>query len=143
MALLICMGVLMLAYALELGGLRWTAEEKREHYQQCMARRGWYPDGEVPDDDPESLPIVVLTGRHGVTGADQRIVGAIRRPAGMHELYRLIQQVMEETPRSTPRVPTHLPVSMLKGSSIFSTRPVVATTPTAMARSHLPRAKVD
>jgi hypothetical protein len=69
--------------------------------------------GEVPDD-PEPLPIVVLTGRHGVTGADSRIVGAIRRPAGMHELYRLIQQVMEETPRSTPRVPTHLPVSCIK-----------------------------
>ena len=67
--------------------------------------------GEVPDD---SIPIVVLTGRHGVTGADPRIVGAIRRPAGMHELYRLIQQVMEVTPRATPRVPTHLPASCLK-----------------------------
>lgn len=62
---------------------------------------------EVPDD-PDNLPIIVLTGRHGVTGADPRIVGAIRRPAGMHELYRLIQQVTEETPRSTPRIPTHL-----------------------------------
>lgn len=69
--------------------------------------------GEVPDDG-EPLPIVMLTGRHGVTGADSRIVGAIRRPAGMHELYRLIQQVMEETPRATPRVPTHLPASCIK-----------------------------
>ena len=32
----------------------------------------------------------------------------MKRPAGMHELYRLIQQLTEETPRSTPRVPTHL-----------------------------------
>jgi len=63
--------------------------------------------GEVPDE-PEALPIIVLTGRHGVIGADARIVGAIRRPAGMHELFRLIQQVTEDTPRSTPRVPTHL-----------------------------------
>jgi hypothetical protein len=62
---------------------------------------------EVPEDS-DPLPIIVLTGRHGVTGADSRIVGAIRRPAGMHELFRLIQQVTEETPRSTPRVPTHL-----------------------------------
>jgi hypothetical protein len=62
---------------------------------------------EVPEDG-DNLPIIVLTGRHGVTGADSRIVGAIRRPAGMHELYRLIQQVTEETPRSTPRVATHL-----------------------------------
>jgi hypothetical protein len=63
--------------------------------------------GEVPDDS-DSLPIIVLTGRHGVTGADSRIVGAIRRPAGMHELFRLIQQVTETTPRAAPRVPTHL-----------------------------------
>jgi len=69
--------------------------------------------GEVPDEET-SVPIVVLCGRHGVTGADSRIVGAVRRPAGMHELYRLIQQVTEETPRSTPRVSTHLPVSCIR-----------------------------
>lgn len=63
--------------------------------------------GEVPDE-PDGVPIVVLTGRHGATGADPRIIGAIRRPAGMHELFRLIQQVTEDTPRSTLRVPTHL-----------------------------------
>ncbi len=62
---------------------------------------------EVPDESP-AVPIVVLSGRHGVTGADSRIVGAVRRPAGMHELYRLVQEVLEETPRSTPRIPTHL-----------------------------------
>ena len=62
---------------------------------------------EVPED-PDHLPIIMLTGRHGVTGADPRIVGATRRPAGMHELYRLIQQITEAAPRSTPRVPTHL-----------------------------------
>jgi hypothetical protein len=60
------------------------------------------------DDEDPPVPIVVLCGRHGVTGADPRIVGAIRRPAGLHEIYRLVQQVLEDTPRSTPRVPTHL-----------------------------------
>jgi hypothetical protein len=44
-----------------------------------------------------------------VTGADPRIVGAVRRPAGLHELYRLVQQVLEDTPRASPRIPTHLP----------------------------------
>lgn len=63
--------------------------------------------GEVPEDGA-TLPMIVLTGRHGVTGADSRIVGAVKRPAGVHDLYRLLQQVFEETPRSTPRVPTHL-----------------------------------
>ena len=63
---------------------------------------------EVEDEEDPPVPIVVLCGRHGVTGADPRIVGAIRRPAGLHEIYRLVQQVLEDTPRSTPRVPTHL-----------------------------------
>src|SRR5262245_37789045 len=61
---------------------------------------------EMEEDPP--VPIVMLCGRHGVSGVDPRIVGAIRRPAGLHEIYRLVQQVLEDTPRSTPRVPTHL-----------------------------------
>jgi len=63
---------------------------------------------DVPDDEGSAVPIIVLTGRHGTTGVDSRIVGAVQRPAGLHELYCLLQQVLEETPRSTPRVPTHL-----------------------------------
>ena len=65
--------------------------------------------GEVPEESGGPVPIVVLSGRHGVTGADPRIVGAVRRPAGLHELYRLVQQILEEIPRTSPRVPTHLP----------------------------------
>ena len=63
-------------------------------------------DIEMEEDPP--VPIVVLCGKHGVSGVDPRVVGAIRRPAGLHEIYRLVQQVLEDTPRSTPRVPTHL-----------------------------------
>jgi hypothetical protein len=63
--------------------------------------------GEV---DPESqVPMILLTGRRGVTGADPRMIGAVQRPAGLHALYRLIQQALEDVPRSTPRVPTSLP----------------------------------
>ena len=66
--------------------------------------------GEVPEDgEGGSVPIILLTGRHGVSGVDPRIVGAVARPAGLHELYRLVQMVLEESPRNTPRVPTHLP----------------------------------
>ena len=63
--------------------------------------------GEVGHEDP-AVPIVVLSGRLGVTGADPRIVAALRRPAGLHDLYRIVQQVLEDRPRSSPRVPTHL-----------------------------------
>ena len=66
--------------------------------------------GEVPEIPGEqSVPLVVLTGRHGVTGADPRIVAAVKRPAGLHDLYRVLQEVLEESPRGTPRVPTHIP----------------------------------
>jgi hypothetical protein len=63
---------------------------------------------DVPDDGGPAIPIVVLTGRQGVSGFDVRIMGAVPRPAGLHELYRVLQQVLEESPRSSPRVPTHL-----------------------------------
>jgi hypothetical protein len=64
--------------------------------------------GEVPEDGGCSVPIVALTGRHGVTGVDPRIVGALPRPPGMHDVYRVAQQVLEDTPRATPRIPVHL-----------------------------------
>lgn len=65
---------------------------------------------EVAEEAPESAaPIIVVGGRDGVTGIDSRIRGAVHRPAGLHELYRLFQSILEEQPRSTPRVPTHLP----------------------------------
>jgi len=63
---------------------------------------------EIPEDGFPAIPLVVLSGRHGVTGADPRIAGAIRRPAGLHEIYRLAQEILEDTPRVTPRIPTHL-----------------------------------
>jgi hypothetical protein len=70
---------------------------------------------ELPDegDDPQ-VPIIVISGRQGVSGADPRIVGAVPRPAGLHELYRLIQQALEVTPRSAPRIPTHLSAACRK-----------------------------
>jgi hypothetical protein len=60
--------------------------------------------------EPNSVPIVVLTGKHGVTPSDSRILGAVKRPAGLHDLYRLLQQIFEDKPRSTPRVATQLRV---------------------------------
>ncbi len=64
--------------------------------------------GEVPEETGTTVPIVALTGRHGVTGVDPRIVGALPRPPGMHDVYRVAQQVLEDSPRATPRIPVHL-----------------------------------
>jgi hypothetical protein len=62
---------------------------------------------ELPRDG--RVPMIVLTGRQGVRVEDERIVGALPRPAGLHELYRLVQLALEETPRTAARVSTQLP----------------------------------
>jgi hypothetical protein len=56
---------------------------------------------EVPAD--ATAPILLLTGPEGVREPDLRIFGAVRKPAGVHALYRLLQQALEEQPRSTLR----------------------------------------
>ncbi len=95
-----------------------------EEFEPLAKASGWTrPDmlivderqlAEVPDYGDPAPPIVVLSGRRGVTDADPRVVGAVRRPAGLHDLYRLAQQVLEDTPRATPRVATDLPAVCLR-----------------------------
>ena len=68
------------------------------------------------EEDGSSTPIVLLTGKHGVVESDPRIVGGVKRPAGLHDLYRLLQQVFEDKPRSTPRVATQIRVRCEQGN---------------------------
>jgi hypothetical protein len=65
--------------------------------------------------DGPRVPIVLLTGKNGVIESDPRIVGGVKRPAGLHDLYRLLQHVFEDTPRSTPRVATQIRVRCERG----------------------------
>lgn len=66
-------------------------------------------DAERFEDETGVAPsIILLTGQHGVTGTDARVIAGIKRPAGLHDLYCLMQQIFEDTPRSTPRVQTQL-----------------------------------
>lgn len=57
-------------------------------------------------------PILLLTGRRGIQTDDPRVVGAVHKPAGPHELYRLLQQQLEPHPRSSPRLATDLPATV-------------------------------
>ncbi|MBM4385986.1 MAG: PilZ domain-containing protein [Deltaproteobacteria bacterium] len=69
--------------------------------------------GSLPEEAPfERLPILLLTGREPRATDDRRVIGAIPQPAGLHELYRLLQQVLEPMPRGALRVPTNLPARM-------------------------------
>jgi hypothetical protein len=65
---------------------------------------------EVPEagSATPSVPVILLTGRRGFAGSDLRVIAAVKKPAGVHDLYRILQQVFEEHPRATPRVATHL-----------------------------------
>lgn len=62
---------------------------------------------EVPE--PHAEPIIVLTrGQAPKAAPGARVLATLRRPAGLHELYRLLQSALEEQPRAVPRVPTDL-----------------------------------
>ena len=54
------------------------------------------------------VPIILLTRERSARTRDPRVAGTLRRPARLHELYRLIQAALEENPRSVPRVATSL-----------------------------------
>jgi hypothetical protein len=67
----------------------------------------------LPPNPPfDRLPILLLTGRDPSRVDDRRVLGAISQPAGLHELYRLLQQLLETVPRGSLRVPTNLPARM-------------------------------
>ena len=67
----------------------------------------------VPASEPfDRLPILLLTGRDASRIEDRRVLGAISQPAGLHEIYRLLQQILEPQPRGALRIPTNLPARM-------------------------------
>jgi len=74
------------------------------------------------DEEEGPIPIVLLTGKRGVAQSDSRIVGAVKRPAGLHDLYRLLQQIFEDKPRTTPRVATQLRVRCERGDQYWDGR---------------------
>lgn len=59
--------------------------------------------------DPSGrLPIIVLSDRAGGEGDAPRVIATLRQPAGVPDLYRVLQRHYEERPRTTPRVETAL-----------------------------------
>jgi hypothetical protein len=68
---------------------------------------------ELPAEPPfDRLPVLLLSGRDAREHHDRRVIGAISQPAGLHELYRVLQQVLEPCPRGALRVPTNLQATM-------------------------------
>lgn len=72
---------------------------------------------QFPTDAPfDRLPVLLLSGRDSRETSDRRVIGAISQPAGLHELYRLLQQVLEPCPRGALRVPTNLQATLRGGA---------------------------
>jgi hypothetical protein len=79
----------------------------------------WQPDLRIVDDRHfEKLPVeeylprtpvIVLSGARRREWRDSRVVGEITRPAGLTDLYPLIQKALEEHPRRAARAATQLP----------------------------------
>ena len=79
----------------------------------------WRPSLRIVDDRhldklPEEnylprTPVIVLRGSRPRHWRDPRVVGEAARPAGLADLYPLIQQALEEHPRRAPRTATQIP----------------------------------
>jgi hypothetical protein len=79
----------------------------------------WEPDLRIVDerhidripaeDYLPRTPVLLLTGQARVTSRDRRVVGSVPRPALLKDLYPILQQTLEETPRVAARAPTELP----------------------------------
>jgi hypothetical protein len=72
---------------------------------------------EVPvEGNGHALPIILLTGPRGPIASDARTVGTVLRRAGLKEVFALLQETLEATPRSVPRIPTSLPARCIHGN---------------------------
>lgn len=79
----------------------------------------WHPALRIVDDRhldklPEEnylprTPVIVLRGLRPRPWRDARVVGEAARPAGLAELYPLIQRALEDHPRRAPRTATQIP----------------------------------
>jgi hypothetical protein len=61
----------------------------------------------LPDSAVE--PVVLFGGMRSTDAEDPRVIGIVKRPARLRELYSLLQGALEETPRTVPRIPASLP----------------------------------
>jgi hypothetical protein len=63
--------------------------------------------------------LILLTSRRQAETGDARVTGAVRRPAGVPALYRLLQAALEQHPRGVPRIPVSLRARAASGAQAF------------------------
>jgi len=58
------------------------------------------------------MPMILLAEKGDAQSDDRRVVGSLLRPAGPHELFRLLQAGLEPHPRGALRAPADLPATI-------------------------------
>jgi hypothetical protein len=61
-----------------------------------------------------TAPIILIGGPRDDGADDPRVVGTVRPPAGLLDLYSLLQEALEAHPRAVPRIPTALSARSLR-----------------------------
>lgn len=65
---------------------------------------------DLPESDGErDIPVVQIVSGASAPVEDGRAAASVKSPVGLHDLYRVLQQVLEDCPRTTPRIRTQLP----------------------------------
>jgi hypothetical protein len=83
-----------------------------ESWEALYGNVGRAPDLVIVDAERSrelaGLPGILLYSHGQSVPWAPSAVGTIERPAGFHDLYRLVQEALETNPRATPRVPTSI-----------------------------------
>jgi hypothetical protein len=61
-----------------------------------------------------TVPIILIGEPQSQGGDDPRVIGVVKPPAELLDLYPLLQSALEEHPRAVPRIPTSLPARSLR-----------------------------
>jgi hypothetical protein len=61
-----------------------------------------------------TAPIILFGGRRSRRAGDPRVIGVVRLPARLLDLYCLLQNALETHPRAVPRIPTSLAARSLR-----------------------------
>ncbi len=99
----------------------WTALERLGYELVSERRSAEAPDarivaaGRLSRLSTEATgPIILIGGPRSRHADDPRVIGILRRPAELLDLYSLLQSALEEHPRAVLRIPTSLPARSLR-----------------------------
>jgi len=99
----------------------WTALERLGYELVPASGRAAAPDARMVAagrlsrlSAAETAPVILFGGLRSRDADDPRVIGLVRRPAKLLDLFTLLQAGLEEHPRAVPRIPASLPARSLR-----------------------------